>query len=130
MTVKHRRLLVASDVDLGPARAVHCLHEPHHVYIGRQSKWSNPFRIGRNGTRMQVILRYERYLSQCPWLLEDLHELQGLVLGCWCSPHPCHGEVLVRMANEALGADRAPEDDVVLRAGTRLVETRQARTGG
>jgi hypothetical protein len=99
MTVKNRPLLVPTDVDLGAPRVVHCLHEPYHVYIGRHSKWSNPFRIGRNGTRQQVIQRYERYLSQCPWLLADLPELEGLVLGCWCSPHACHGDVLVKLAN-------------------------------
>jgi hypothetical protein len=102
MTVKDHPLLVPLEVDLGPARVVHCLHQPHHVYIGRPSKWSNPFRIGRNGTRLQVIKQYERYLHQCPWLLTDLQELEGLMLGCWCAPHPCHGDLLVRLANAAL----------------------------
>lgn len=102
MTVKDHPLLVSTHVDLGPARVVHCLHEPHHVYIGRHSKWGNPFKVGRNDTRQQVIQRYKHYLSQCPWLLADLSELEGLVLGCWCSPHACHGEVLVRLANSGL----------------------------
>ena len=102
MNRMNHNLLVPSSVDLGPARMVHCLHEPHHVYIGRGSKWGNPFRIGRDASRSQVIAKYELYLRECPWLLADLHELEGLVLGCWCAPHPCHGDVLLRMANPIL----------------------------
>ena len=62
--------------------------------------------MGRDGTRLQVIARYERYISQQPWLMADLPELEGLVLGCWCAPKPCHGDVLVRLANEAVSTDR------------------------
>lgn len=92
-------LLVASDVDLGGASVVHCRREPHHVYIGRYSKWGNPFRIGSDGTREEVIRRYERYLAQQPQLLADLPELRGKTLGCWCAPQACHGDVLLRLAN-------------------------------
>lgn len=94
-------LLVPKHVDLGPPRVVHCLHEPHHVYIGRGSPWGNPYRIGREASRSQVIAKYELYLRKCPWLMDNLHELKGLVLGCWCVPHACHGEVLVWLASEA-----------------------------
>jgi hypothetical protein len=31
--------------------------------------------------------------------MASLDELRGLVLGCWCAPRPCHGDVLVRLAN-------------------------------
>lgn len=82
---------------------VHCRREPYDVYIGRavprlglsQSKWANPFRIGKDGTREECIAKYREYLLSRPDLLEDLEELRGKVLGCWCKPAPCHGDVLV-----------------------------------
>jgi len=94
-------LLVATHVDLGAPRAVHCKRERHHVYIGRPSKWGNPFVVGRHGTREQVIERYERWLLGNDALMAALPELCGKVLGCWCAPRACHGEVLVRLANAA-----------------------------
>jgi len=32
--------------------------------------------------------------------MKDLQELEGKVLGCWCSPHECHGDVLVELLEE------------------------------
>jgi hypothetical protein len=86
-------------VQLGKPRAVHCKRERHHVYIGRPSKWGNPFVIERDGDRAQVIALYERWLLQNEALMAALPELHGLVLGCWCAPSACHGDVLVRLAN-------------------------------
>ena len=71
----------------------------YDVYIGRPSKWGNPFVIGRDGTRADVIRKYEEYILSKPDLLADLHELRGKVLGCYCAPLPCHGDVLLRLAN-------------------------------
>lgn len=70
------------------------------VYIGRPSKWGNPFVIGRDGTREEVIAKYERWLSETG-KIADLEELRGRDLVCWCSPLPCHGDVLLRLANRA-----------------------------
>jgi len=92
-------LLVQAHVQLGEPRAVHCKHERHHVYIGRPSKWGNPFVIERDGDRAQVIALYERWLLENEALMAALGELRGLVLGCWCAPYACHGDVLVRLAN-------------------------------
>lgn len=94
-------LLVVAHVDLGAPRAVHCKRERHHVYIGRPSKWGNPFVVGKHGTREQVIERYERWLLGNDALMAALPELRGKVLGCWCAPRACHGDVLVRLANAA-----------------------------
>lgn len=86
---------------------VHCLYEYYDVYIGRwhplvpvHSKWANPFRIGKDGTREEVIEKYRAYLLKNKELMASLHELDGKVLGCWCkSPErpetPCHGDVLI-----------------------------------
>jgi hypothetical protein len=92
-------LLVASEVDLGAPRAVHCKRERHHVYIGRPSKWGNPFVVGKHGSREQVIERYEAWLLGREELVAALGELRGKVLGGWCAPRACHGDVLVRLAN-------------------------------
>lgn len=80
-------------------KVVHCKKDKYDVYIGRPSKWGNPFEIGKDGTRSEVIRKYEMWLIHQPKLMADLHELKGKTLGCWCSPKQCHGEVLMRLAN-------------------------------
>jgi len=45
---------------------VHCKRSPYDVYIGRPSKWGNPFAIGRDGDRATVIRKYQQWLSQQP----------------------------------------------------------------
>ncbi len=81
-------------------RVVHCKRSRYDVYVGRPSKWGNPFEIGRDGTRAQVIARYERWLRSQPQLLAELDELAGKTLGCWCAPRACHGDLLARLARE------------------------------
>ena len=78
---------------------VHCKREHYDVYIGRPSKWGNPLAISRTATRAEVIAQYERWIVRQPQLMAALHELRGKVLGCWCAPQACHGDVLVRLAN-------------------------------
>jgi hypothetical protein len=92
-------LLVPAHVKLGAPRVVHCMSERHHVYIGRPEKWGNPFIVGRDGARGECIPLFERWLLDNAQLMAALGELRGLVLGCWCAPRPCHGDVLVRLAN-------------------------------
>ena len=86
-------------------QVVHCKREPHDLYIGRPSKWGNPFVIGQDGTREQVVAKYEAWLLTQPELMEALPELKGKVLGCWCSPRACHGDVLARLANRSEPSD-------------------------
>jgi hypothetical protein len=76
-------------------RAVNLKREPYDVYIGRGSKWGNPFVIGPDGTREQVIERYRTYLLANHDLCADLYELEGKCLGCFCKPLRCHGDVIV-----------------------------------
>lgn len=80
-------------------KVVHCEKEDYDVYIGRPSKWGNPFKIGRDGTRREVIQKYENYILQNEELMNSLHELEGKVLGCWCKPKSCHGDVLLKLVN-------------------------------
>jgi hypothetical protein len=76
---------------------VHCKHASYDVFIGRGSIWGNPFVIGQDGTRDEVIEQYRTFLLSRPDLLDRLVELRGLVLGCWCKPKRCHGDVLVEL---------------------------------
>lgn len=71
----------------------------YDVYIGRGSKWGNPFVIGRDGDRDRVCDLYANYLNSRPDLLSALHELKGKVLGCYCAPLRCHGDYLAVLAN-------------------------------
>jgi len=80
-------------------RVVHCKKEAHDVYIGRGSKWGNPFVIGKDGDRDEVIKKYEEWFVTQPHLIASLHELKGKTLGCYCSPKSCHGDVLSYLAN-------------------------------
>lgn len=76
-------------------------YAPHNsVYIGRPTKWGNPFKIGVHGNREQVIEQYRQYLAAQPALVEAAkQELRGKDLLCWCAPHACHGDVLLEVAN-------------------------------
>lgn len=76
-------------------RVVHCKKEDYDVYIGRSSKWGNPYRIGKHGTRKEVIEKYRKWILRQPKLLNSLDEICGKVLGCWCVPKACHGQVLI-----------------------------------
>jgi len=81
-------------------RIVHCKREPYEVYIGRPSKWGNPYVIGPDGTRDEVIQKYEQHIRTSPILMRALPGLSGKTLGCWCPPKPCHGDVLIKILNE------------------------------
>lgn len=86
-------------------RVVHCKRKPFDIYIGRPSKWGNPFSHLEGTlakfkvpTRDQAIKNYEAWLLTQPLLLADLPELLNKTLGCWCAPQSCHGDVLKRLA--------------------------------
>lgn len=80
-------------------KVVNLKKEPYDVYIGRGSIWGNPYKIGVHGTREEVIEMYRRHISGNGELLSKLHELHGKVLGCYCKPKACHGDVLVELVN-------------------------------
>lgn len=82
-------------------------------YIGRDmtrfnsditgSKWGNPFNVKKYG-RDECLRLYEQYIRKHPTLYDELEELVGKELGCWCHPQGCHGHVLVRLLEEKLKA--------------------------
>jgi len=75
------------------------------VLIDRRTRWGNPFKLGADGSRDEVIARYRadlwRRIRASEVSLEELAELDGCWLACWCEPLPCHGDVLARAAEWA-----------------------------
>ena len=90
-------------------KVVHCKKDQFDVYIGRPSKWGNPFshKAGTMaefvvGSREEAIAAYRRWITSGDgrYLLQDLHELKGKTLGCWCRPLSCHGDVLAELVSK------------------------------
>ncbi len=69
-----------------------------HVRIDRKSKWGNPFKMDSEKGKLLVIWKYVFYLLENNRLLNDLGVLENKTLACWCSPSPCHGNVLIYLA--------------------------------
>ena len=77
------------------------------VLIDRRTGWGNPFKIGPDGTRAEVIelhkslcnVQNERDMPWFPKWRTALDALRGKDLACWCAPLPCHGDVLLELAN-------------------------------
>lgn len=94
------------------------MEDPNNVYIGRagivfidkqrfpkkSSNFSNPYKIGKDGTREEVIEKYKNYITQKlkenVLLQEELFKMKGKNLGCWCAPEPCHGNVLLDLLSK------------------------------
>ena len=98
------------------ARIVNLKHEPDAVARGavridRRTRWGNPFVVGRDGTREEVIARYRvelwRQIRSGEIALADLASLESSTLACHCWPARCQGEVLARAATWAAGQLRA-----------------------
>ena len=68
------------------------------MYVGRPTKWGNPYVIGRDGSRAQVIERYRAHLHHSG-LINQIDELTGKDLVCWCAPAACHADMLLELAN-------------------------------
>jgi len=101
-------------------KVVHCKREVYDIYIGRPSKWGNPY-SHKNGTlakykvdtREEAVEKYKEYILNREDLLECLHELKGKVLACWCAgkmplteedkPFRCHGQILLELIKERFG---------------------------
>jgi hypothetical protein len=87
---------------------VHCKKHPFDVYIGRPSAWGNPFSHKEGtiakfkvNTLEESLASFEAWFLQQPILVERAKfQLKGKILGCWCAPGPCHGDIIARIANE------------------------------
>lgn len=70
------------------------------VYIGRGSKYGNPYVIDRDGTREEVVEKYRKYIEGYPELIALVkRNLRGKNLVCYCAPKSCHGDILLEIAN-------------------------------
>jgi hypothetical protein len=79
------------------------------VYVGRGSIWGNKFSHVPTrytsipvATREEAIERYRTWIVTQPHLMARLHELRGKILGCFCKPENCHGDVLASLADGLL----------------------------
>lgn len=100
-------------------KVVHCKREEYDVYIGRPSKWGNPYShkdlvtAFKVDSREEAVAKYREYILGKPELLACLHELKGKTLGCWRAgpggltvddkPFRCHGQVLIELIKEKCG---------------------------
>ena len=89
---------------------VNLRRDRYHVFIGRGSVWGNPFHIGQDGTRAEVIEKYREWLMNQPKLLEQIPSLRGRTLGCYCKPLACHGDVLAELADASSRTDNCTEE--------------------
>lgn len=72
-----------------------------YIYVGRGSKWGNPYQIPQDGDRDRVCWCYEQhYIKFKPSIIDNIESLEGKVLGCYCSPQRCHGDELAKRANK------------------------------
>lgn len=75
------------------------------VRVDRATRWGNPFRLGQDGNRQEVIVKYRRYLwNELQTGRLGLHALAALDekrLACWCAPRTCHADVLTKAASWA-----------------------------
>ena len=71
------------------------------IYVGRGSKWGNPFTFANSGTVHPAL----RFACEVAPLYEDgfLNPLRGKNLACWCAVNQeCHADVLLELANQEL----------------------------
>lgn len=84
--------------------------EEYDIYIGRGSKWGNPYTHIKDkktkaefivDTREESLEKYEEYLRKRPDLLNSLSELKDKRIACFCVPHnPCHGHIIIKLMKE------------------------------
>lgn len=88
---------------------VNIRNSSYDIYIGRGSKWGNPFTHIKDkstkaefivDTRTEAISKYKEWISNQPDLLNALNELKDKRLGCFCKPKSCHGDILVQLIEE------------------------------
>ena len=89
------------------SKVVHCKKEEYDVYIGRPSIWGNPYSHKektladyKSETREEAVESYKQWILNSPDLMALIPTLKGKVLGCWCKPLACHGDILLELANK------------------------------
>lgn len=100
---------------------------PYDVYIGRPKAgeawgFGNPFVVGVHAPRGRAIDMFERWLltgdsqgsihatsERRIWIMKNIHSLKGKTLGCFCTPNPCHGEVLLKLIGHEFSVSEEPK---------------------
>lgn len=93
---------------------------PNTVNVSRPSRYGNPHRIGpcpicgADHTRNEAIAELRAEIESDPMLQERIREeLAGKNLACWCKPNePCHGDILLEVANDHADISAASADKV------------------
>ncbi len=85
------------------------------IYIGRGGAWGNPHKIGAHKTRDDVISKHREELANDLYRIAAVRkELKGKSLACYCAPAPCHGDILMQVANApsyaGIGSRKTPAD--------------------
>ena len=92
-------------------RVVNRGKEKYTHYIGRGSVFGNPFKISKDGTREEVIQKYEQWVRSYLYTLMPRFILSSLgvaiyqlpkdaILGCYCKPKACHGDIIIKIWKE------------------------------
>jgi hypothetical protein len=106
---------------MSKCKVVHFRKEPYDIMIDRTTKWGCPFSHIRDrktkakflvNSRKEAIEAYKEWITKGDgqYLLQDLSELKGKTLGCWCKDvdgkgKSCHGDVLVELVNDMFRTD-------------------------
>ena len=96
--------------DVMETKVVHCKKEKYDILIDRRTLFGNPYILVKDGERDEVIQQFEDWLRgkrDISWkqdirkeILRRLPELKGKILGCWCKPLSCHGDVYIKLEKE------------------------------
>ncbi|MAL92971.1 MAG: DUF4326 domain-containing protein [Pseudomonas sp.] len=78
--------------------------EPYDVYVGRGTIWGNPYQIGVDGDREEVIRKFaydfqRGFLKVSDSFDENISKLKGKVIACHCKPAACHGDIIADYIN-------------------------------
>jgi hypothetical protein len=93
---------------MNKTKVVNIYKDKYDVYIGRAGKgqdgyFGNPFKIGPGASRGSTLNRFRSYfferLKKDSEFKVRIHALKGKVLGCFCKPHDCHGDVIAHYLN-------------------------------
>lgn len=84
-------------------KVVNLRKEKYTVYIGRGSIFGNPYKLGKN-TREEVINLYRFHAKQDLNVYKAICNLpKDAILGCFCKPLGCHGDVIIELYNQYWG---------------------------
>ena len=95
---------------------LHNYKDKDYIYIGRGSDFGNPYVIGVDGNRAEVILKFKTYfidkINRNKTFRDKVLSLKGRKLGCFCFPLPCHGNVIEDYISSQISIDENSQDNI------------------